>query len=95
MRQAVLLQQRGMVPDLIRHGALLSACKKGKHPEQPLRVFHAMQQRGMVPNIITYIVLISACVMRKQPVRALERFLATQGEGWVQSRRERFTDGVA
>ena len=48
------MQQQGVAPDVITYSALISACEKGKQPEQAMEVFKAMQQQGVVPNVITY-----------------------------------------
>ena len=36
------LMQQGEMPDTITYNALISACEKGKQPEQALKVFKAM-----------------------------------------------------
>ena len=53
--------RQGEVPNTITYNALISACEKGKLPEQALKVFEALMQQGVVPNEITYSALISAC----------------------------------
>ena len=63
-----------MLPDAITCNALISACDKGKQPEQALEVLEAVHQQGVLPNVITYSALISACERGKQPERALEVF---------------------
>ena len=59
--------QQGVVPDAIACSALISACEKGKQPEQALLVFAAMEQQGMAPDAITYSTLISACEKGTRP----------------------------
>ena len=49
-----------MVPNRVTYTVLISACTKGKQPEQALKIFGDMKQRGLVPNVITYNALISA-----------------------------------
>ena len=50
-----------MVPDEITYNALISACEKGKQPEQAIKLMAAMEQQDVVPSVITYDALISAC----------------------------------
>ena len=33
------MRQQGLVPDIITYHALISACEKGKQPEQALELF--------------------------------------------------------
>ena len=70
------MKQKGVVPNVITYNALISACEKGKQPEQAMEVFKAMQQQGVVPDVITYSALISACEKSKQPEQAMEVFKA-------------------
>ena len=65
------MQQQGLVTKAIIYNALISACGKGKQPEQALHVSEAMQQQGLAPISITYNALISACEKGRQPKRAL------------------------
>ena len=53
--------QQGVVPNAITYNALISACEKGKQPEQSPSVFAAMEQQAVVPNLIAHNALISAC----------------------------------
>ena len=62
---------------------MISACEKGKQPEQALKLFEAMKQQGVMPNVITYVCLISACEKGKQPDRALEVFKGMSWQGVV------------
>ena len=55
------------MPGVVTYSALISACEKGKQPEQALELFEAMKQQGVVPDVITYNALISACEKGKQP----------------------------
>ena len=59
-----------MVPDVITHNALISACEKGEQPERALEVFVLLEQQGLVPDFITYDALISTCKKGKWPKRA-------------------------
>jgi len=68
------MQRQGMVPEVITYNALISACEKGNHSEQAMKVFKAMQRQCLLPNVITYCALISACEKGKQPEQALEMF---------------------
>ena len=56
--------QQGLVPNEITYNALISACEKGKQPEQALKVFEALMQQGVVPNEITYNALAELGVKR-------------------------------
>ena len=38
------------MPNAITHNAFISACEKGKQPEQALKAFAAMEQQGVVPD---------------------------------------------
>ena len=58
----VMMPQRRMMPNVINHSALSSACEKGKQPEGTLQVFEIVRQIGVVPDVVTYSALISACV---------------------------------
>ena len=49
------------------YSALISACEKGKQPDQALKVFEAMVEQGLLPGAITYNALVSACEKGKQP----------------------------
>ena len=59
--------EQGAEPIRTTYNALISACEKGKQPEQALKVFEALMQQGVVPNEITYNTLISACEEGQQP----------------------------
>ena len=54
------MRQQGVVPDTITYNALISACEKGKQPEQALEHFEAMKRQGIVPDVIARSFLISA-----------------------------------
>ena len=53
--------KQGIVPGAITYSSLISACEKGKQPEQALKAFEATVQQGVVADAITYSALISAC----------------------------------
>ena len=55
---------------MIAHSALISACEKGKQPEQALQTFTAILRQGVVPNVVTYNALISASAHGKQDEQA-------------------------
>ena len=55
------MQQQSMVPNVITYSALISACEKGKKPEQALELSEAMKRQGVVADVITYNPLIRAC----------------------------------
>ena len=63
-----------MVPNVITYSALISACEKGRQPEQALEVFKVMSWQGVVPNVITYSAWISACEKGEQLEQPLEVF---------------------
>ena len=50
--------------------ALISACEKGKQPEQALEMLQAMRQQGVGPDVMTYTALLSSCEKSKQPEQA-------------------------
>ena len=43
------------------YNALVSACERGKQPEQALEVFKTLMRQGVVPDAVTYNAVISAC----------------------------------
>ena len=47
--------------NIITYNALISACDKGRQPEQALEVFETMREQVVLPDVITYSALISAC----------------------------------
>ena len=59
------MQRTSMVPNIITFGALISACEKGKQPEQALEISAEMKEQGVLPDVITYNALISACAKGK------------------------------
>ena len=69
-----MMKQQRVVPDIILHNALISACEKGHQLEQALGIFRGMQQQGGAPNVITYSALISACEKGHQLEQALKLF---------------------
>ena len=54
------MPQQHAVPNVVTYNAVISACEKGKRPEQALEIFASMQQQGVVSGVITYNALISA-----------------------------------
>ena len=46
--------EEGEAPNAITYRALISACEKGRQPEQALKVFKRMLEHGVVPSAITY-----------------------------------------
>ena len=64
------MQQQGIVPNSVTYSFLISACEKGKQPEQPKGMFQARQHQDIVPDVVTYNALISACKKGRQPERA-------------------------
>ena len=55
-------RQRGLIPDVITHNSLISACEKGHKIDKAMELLAEMKGRGVEPNVTTYTVLISACV---------------------------------
>ena len=53
--------EQGVVPNTITYSALISACEKGKQPEQALEVSAVMEQQGVVPDILIFGAMIWAC----------------------------------
>jgi len=68
------MQRWGVLPDVITYNAVISACEKGRQPEQALKVFQALQRQRTLPDIITYDAVVSAYEKGKQPSRALVMF---------------------
>ena len=52
---------------MIGYNSVISACEKGKQPEQALEVFQEMQRHGVVSDVIIYSDLICVYEKRKQP----------------------------
>ena len=53
--------QRSLAPDVVSHSAAISACEKGKHWEEALRLLQEMLQRSPAPNVVSRNAAISAC----------------------------------
>ena len=53
-------RQQDMTPHVVSYTTLISACQKGKQPEQALELFKAMRQQVVMSNVITYNTLIGA-----------------------------------
>ena len=68
--EALLYQ--GLLPDVITHNALISACGKGAPPQRAWQLFEAMLHQGLLPDGITYNALVSACEKGALQQRALE-----------------------
>ena len=68
------MQRQGVVSNEVPYNALISACEKGKQPEQALEVFRELLWQSLVPDEVTYNALVGACVKSKQPERARDVF---------------------
>jgi len=68
------MQRRGLEADVITFSAVISACEKGKQPEQALQLFEEMRRRVLEPDVITFSAVISAREKGKQPEQALQFF---------------------
>ena len=53
--------QRSITPDVVSHSASISACEKGKHWEEALRLLQEMLQRSLTPDVVSHSAAISAC----------------------------------
>ena len=53
--------QRSLTPDAVSHSAAISACEKGKHWEEALRLLQEMLQRSLTPDVVSHSAAISAC----------------------------------
>ena len=47
-----VMQQQGVVPNVISYGILISAREKGKQPERALQLSEALNRQGLVPDIV-------------------------------------------
>ena len=63
---------------MITFSSLISACEKGKNPEQALEIFVSMEHQRVQPNVITFSSLISAYEKDKNPDRTLEIFASME-----------------
>ena len=50
-----------LTPDVVSHNAAISACEKGKHWEEALRLLQDMLQRSLTPSVVSHSASISAC----------------------------------
>ena len=51
---------RSLAPDVASHSAAISACEKGKHWEQTLRLLQENAHRSPTPDVVRYSAVISA-----------------------------------
>merc|ERR1719382_2214216 len=75
------MQRRGVVPDAVTYGAVISACEKGQLLEKALEHFDAMMERGIVPEPATVAVLVSMCEKEERPADAVRAFEAALRRG--------------
>ena len=52
---------RSLTPDVVSHNAAISACEKGKHWGEALRLLQEMLHRLLTPNAASLRAAISAC----------------------------------
>ena len=53
--------RRSLTSSLVSHNATISACEKGKHWEEALRLLQEMHRRSLTPNVVSHNATISAC----------------------------------
>ena len=53
------MQQQGVMPNVITYSALISACEKGKQPEQALGLLQEMVDQLLTPNVVSFSAFIS------------------------------------
>ena len=49
------------MPDVITYNAVISACEKGRRPDEALKLLAEMKAASLKPDVITYSAVISAC----------------------------------
>ena len=55
-----VMQQMGVIPDVITHNALISACgRSNKEASKAMQLFAEMKYRGLAPNVTTYNAMIT------------------------------------
>jgi hypothetical protein len=59
-----VMQQSGVVPDIIIYSAAVNACEKGTQWQRALGPLAMMQQSGLMPSVIAYSAAVSACLQR-------------------------------
>ena len=52
---------RSLTPEVVSHNAAISACEKGKHWEEALRLLQEMLHRSLTPDVVSHSAAISAC----------------------------------
>ena len=52
---------RSLTSDVVSHSAAISACEKGKHWEEALRLLQKMLHRSLTPGAVSHNAAISAC----------------------------------
>ena len=52
---------RSLPPDVVSHNVVISACEKGKHWEETLRLLQEMLHRSLMPDVVSHNATISAC----------------------------------
>ena len=53
--------QRSLTPSVVSHNAAISACEKGKHWEEALRLLQKMLHRSLTLSVVSRSAVISAC----------------------------------
>ena len=62
---------RSLMPDVASYSAAISACEKGKHWEEALRLLQEMLHRSLTPDVVSHSAAISACEKGKRWEEAL------------------------
>ena len=57
---------RSLTPNVVSHNAAISACEKGRHWEETLRLLQAMLHRSLTPDVVSHTAAISAYEKGKQ-----------------------------
>ncbi len=53
--------RKSVTPRMVSHSAVISACEKGKHWEEALRLGQEMLQRSLTPDVVSNNAAIGAC----------------------------------
>merc|ERR1719356_2114107 len=76
-----VMQEQGLLPDVITYNALISACSQGGQLERALQLLNLLQAQGLEPDVVTYNMLISLCFKRGKTPLGYHLFDAMSASG--------------
>jgi len=68
-----------VLPNLITYNAAISACEKGRQPQQALKLLQEMHLRGLEPDLITCNALVRTYEGVNEAQQAAEALIQRQG----------------